>query len=657
MKRKIMIITLMVALLMLVSAVSAQVWEEWVARYDGLVHIMDTAKSLAVDVDGNVYVSGNCIQSVGFNENDFVTIKYNSFGYVQWIASYSGLGNYDDIVSDMVIDDFANVYVTGRTNLNMYDTSNYVTIKYNSYGDTLWISIYSNSTSGYEMPNSIAVGGDGCVYVTGNSYGYGTMADYATVKYSSDGEELWSARYNGYANLDDEAQSIAVDSHGDVYVTGYSWSSDTADDFVTIKYNSSGIEQWIQLYDGPTHGMDRALSMTLDCEGNVIVTGYSSREGNWSDYATIKYNSAGEMLWIACYDNGFSDIASYVIADSIGNIYITGQSDGEILGFKDHVTIKYSSDGEELWENRYNGPSNQSEQGLSLATDNIGNLYVTGTSSGGVTLSDFATIKYDSSGVEQWIAIYNGPGNGTDYPNTVAVLPTGEVFVGGTSVGEGTSSDYCTIKYSQSGPPMPVVLVSFTAEMIDSGVELNWQTASEMDCYGWKVERRQGEEQYQDVSPLIPGYGTTEEPHNYSYIDQTVQAGETYEYRLEQIDIGGSITFSDPITVSLPPITAVDFHLHQNSPNPFNATTVIGFSLPVASMVKLDVFDINGRNVGATLCGRPGQGRHGGLPLHDWMEPGQHHITFDGSGLVSGIYIYRLTAGEFVGTGKMVLLK
>ncbi|TKJ42561.1 hypothetical protein CEE37_02410 [candidate division LCP-89 bacterium B3_LCP] len=121
--------------------------------------------------------------------------------------------------------------------------------------------------------------------------------------------------------------------------------------------------------------------------------------------------------------------------------------------------------------------------------------------------------------------------------------------------------------------------------------------------------------------------------------------GEGFEEWIEPVGFGES---------NLP----TEFALLGVYPNPFNPITTISFTLPEAGMVRLEVFDISGRNVGATLCGRPGLGSHGGRPLReDWMNAGRHLISFDGSGLASGIYIYRLTAGEFTASGKMVLMK
>ncbi|TKJ38559.1 hypothetical protein CEE37_12405 [candidate division LCP-89 bacterium B3_LCP] len=97
------------------------------------------------------------------------------------------------------------------------------------------------------------------------------------------------------------------------------------------------------------------------------------------------------------------------------------------------------------------------------------------------------------------------------------------------------------------------------------------------------------------------------------------------------------------------------YSLYQNAPNPFNPVTVISFDLPVASFVELEVFDISGRNIGTSLCAYLGS--HGGLPLQSWYPAGKHEVTFNGSGLASGIYIYRIQAGSFSAVNKMVLVK
>jgi hypothetical protein len=195
--------------------------------------------------------------------------------------------------------------------------------------------------------------------------------------------------------------------------------------------------------------------------------------------------------------------------------------------------------------------------------------------------------------------------------------------------------------YDSTGPATPVELSTFSAQVIASGVQLNWNTASEINCYGWIVQRSQGAD-FADVSPILPGYGTTIEPHSYIYTDNSVQAGQTYSYRLQQTDIGGRVNFSDPITISVSAAPSA-YRLEQNAPNPFNPITTVSFALPQTSHVKLSVFDANGQNV-ATL-------------VNGLKEAGVHSITWNAAQLASGIYFCRIEAGSFTATQKMVLMK
>ncbi len=126
--------------------------------------------------------------------------------------------------------------------------------------------------------------GSGNVYVTVWSVGSGTSEDYCTIKYDSAGNELWVARYNGPGNSAEDAQAIAVDGSGNVYITGGSEV-----DYATVKYDLDGNEIWVTHYDGPANGTDSARGMVVDALGNIYVTGGSDGVGTGRDYATIKY--------------------------------------------------------------------------------------------------------------------------------------------------------------------------------------------------------------------------------------------------------------------------------------------------------------------------------------------------------------------------------
>ncbi len=313
-----------------------------------------------------------------------------------------------------------------------------------------WVSRYEGLGGNVvDQPHSLAVDNSGNVYVTGGSAGSGTGSDYATIKYNSAGVQQWAARYNGPGNSNDEAYSIATDVSGNVYVTGISFG--VSEDYATIKYNSSGIQQWVARYDGPGSSSDGATSITIDISGNLYVTGYSYGNGTGYDYATIKYNSAGVQLWAARYNGpiGFTgDLARAIKVDVSGNVYVTGNSLGNA---DDYATIKYNSSGVQQWAARYNGPGNFTDVALDLVIDGTGNVYVTGYSNGSGTANDCATIKYNSSGVQQWAARYNGPGNSSDEGRSIAIDASGNVYIAGGSVGSGTGPDYATIKYNSSG--------------------------------------------------------------------------------------------------------------------------------------------------------------------------------------------------------------
>lgn len=204
---------------------------------------------------------------------------------------------------------------------------------------------------------------------------------------------------------------------------------------------------------------------------------------------------------------------------------------------------------------------------------------------------------------------------------------------------------------SSTPTPLPITLSSFTGQVLPNsgGVRLNWTTLTEINNYGFYVQRRREiDSLFVDVpNSFIPGHGTTIEPHHYSYTDTTATRA-LWSYRLKQIDLDGTVHYSAAITVDLttaveePPLPTV-FSLHQNYPNPFNPSTTIRYDLPVAAHVTLKLYDIVGREAQVLVDGI--------------QEPGYKSVQFDARSLASGVYLYRLQAGTFVEIRKMVVIK
>jgi len=458
-------------------APSGGVQEAWVARYNGPANSSDNATAIAVDGSGNVYVTGSSY-GAGFI-SDYATIKYDSAGQEQWVARYNGPGNGDDTAYALAVDSSGNVYVTGYSP-GAGTGSDYATIKYDSSGQEQWVARY-NGPANSDYATAIAVDGSGNVYVTGSSKGVGNASDYATIKYNSAGQEQWVARYNGPANVwNDQATAIAIDGLGNVYVTGSSQASGGNYDYATIKYNSAGQEQWVARYVGPSNrGAEHATAIAVDGSGNVYVTGESFGSGTRFDYATVKYDSAGQEQWVARYNGpaNLNDSPSGIALDDLGNVYVTGTSFAGT--FHDYATVKYDSSGQEQWVARYTRPFNDSFA-TAIALDGSGNIYVTGYSYGaGRTPPDYATIKYDSAGQEQWVARYNGPGNSYDSATAIAVDGSGNVYVTGSSIGSGGDSDYATIKY------VPAVQVTVQTNPAGLTFSVDGTTYSSTQTFSW----------------------------------------------------------------------------------------------------------------------------------------------------------------------------
>ena len=277
--------------------------------------------------------------------------------------------------------------------------------------------------------------------------------------------QAWVARYNGPANRGDAAYAIAVDKDGNAYVTGFStWDSDD-EDIVTIKYSSSGDEVWVQRYNGPDNGEDQPVAIAVDTAGNVIVSGYSHSSTTSDDIVTIMYAPDGSQRWLQRFDGptgGWGDRPAALAVDSAGNVYVAGRSaypDADIGWWSvyEYTTIKYGPDGVQHWAKHYRSdiePQWGSEGGSfaqALDVDALGNVYVTGQSNEDRDhlTTAIATIKYNAAGVEQWVQrIFTIPQN---IGSAIAVDQSGEVYVTGLSAVSSRDGDCYTIKYAPDG--------------------------------------------------------------------------------------------------------------------------------------------------------------------------------------------------------------
>jgi hypothetical protein len=257
----------------------------WLKRFDGPASGDDSASAITLDASGNVIVTGQFkIQSIPpYELRGYGTIKYDPSGNFLWARTVNPPPNLRDYAYDIAIDGSGNVYVTGRGNGVALD---YLTVKYDPNGNLQWTKTYNGPGSSNDFATAIAIDGFGNACVTGQSVG--TDLDYATIKYDPSGNQSWVVRYDGgYA--DDFATSIAIDASDDIYVTGGSIGSGSGFDFATIKYDSGGTELWVERYNGTGNTDDAGYGIGVDNTGNVYVAGFSGGSGTSQDCASIKY--------------------------------------------------------------------------------------------------------------------------------------------------------------------------------------------------------------------------------------------------------------------------------------------------------------------------------------------------------------------------------
>jgi plastocyanin len=637
-KRFCLILSLAIGMLFLavLPALAETVDTAWVRRYNGPENGSDGASAIAIDGSGNVYVTGTSYGGSG-TPFSYATAKYYPNGDTAWVRRYNEPGN-DDRAFAIAVDSSGNVYVTGWSYQSgtWYD---YATIKYKPSGDTAWVRRYSALGISGDFASDIALDDSGNVYVTGKSEEVFLNFDYATVKYDSLGNELWVRRYNGPADSSDEVQDIVVDGFGNVYVTGYSWGSGTNYDYVTIKYYPDGDTAWVRRYNGPADSEDVAYAIAIDGSGNVYVTGgIYAGSGAEHDYATIKYYSNGDTAWVRRYNGpaNSTDCALAIAVDDSGNVYVTGFSFGSGTS-QDYATIKYYPNGDTAWVRRYNGPGDSTDWASTIAVDHSGNVYVTGWSWG--SGMDYATVKYDSSGNQVWAQRYNGPSNSEDRAHDIAVDGFNNVYVTGASYGSGTDYDYATIKYVQGLSRVSITDDAFVPEA---------DTVTVGDSVRWT---NNGAEPH-----------TTTSDAKSAWDSDTLYPGESFTF---QFNSAGSYPYHSKFHPSMTGIIVVlpstdvkdetedkekpsEFSLFQNYPNPFNQSTKIEFTLAKSGFVSLNIYDLLGRKV-RTL-------------VSEHLSSGYKSVLWDGKNnfgkdVASGIYFYQMRVGDFTQTKKLVLLK
>ncbi len=334
---------------------------EWTSGYDGGGGPLDDiGYDVAVDESGYVYVTGlgtvdsrNGVTTLKYEPDGDLSPEWPNVGWGPGVRRYEITGEYGyQAGTALVVDAERNVYVVGTSALVNGAPSDFVTLKYDADGQELWTRRYDGPAGQEDTPVGIALDDSANVFVAGSAkvpnQSGGTRPDYATVKYDPDGDLEWVALYNGPADYSDSCAALAVDGAGNAYVTGAACFVST--DYATVKYTPDGDQAWVAFHDGPAGASDEASALVVDDVGHVYVTGkVSTSLGMW-DYETVKYDASGNDLWSIGYSGPdlYGDRPTAIALGPGGRVHVHGSS-GSATNLDDWVTVQYSQDGPPLF--------------------------------------------------------------------------------------------------------------------------------------------------------------------------------------------------------------------------------------------------------------------------------------------------------------------
>jgi len=512
-----------------------------------------------------------------------------------WAQQYL-VPNPNSTLSIDIKTDGASVYVLARLYPDV------LLFKYSNAGTLIWQQTYTSPAGGDDMPRDMAIDGAGNIYVVGTSniYNGESTAETFTLKYNSDGTLLWSSRYLRPDNNRSGLNAVALDNYGNIYATGFtepgpnSWDYD----FLTIKYNAAGVQQWLRTFNGTNDGGDEGTLIGVDNANNVYVCGESDSKSLWQglplymgkDYRTIKYDANGNTLWSKGTGTFRNDVPKAMAIDGLMNVYITGQGNG--WEKMDYLTVKYNSTGSLLWTKSYNGAADEDDQAEGIAVTPSGECYVTGLSRETTTgLGHYGTVKYSAAGVQVWMKSYQPPQNQGAGAKAIALDGSGNIYVTGFCLGTDGGLEIATLKYSSSGIQSWMIVYTAHANDLPYGIAV--------------------------YTPPAP---TLLRPSVYLL-------GESYDFNTME---GNVVTVRYTQSPLVGPLSS---QAVANYPNPFASSTTIVYELTDESEVTLQIVDVrSGRPVESISLGK--------------QNAGEQRYVYQPANLPKGNYAYRLVAAS-----------
>jgi len=277
------------------------------------------------------------------------------------------------------------------------------------------------------------------------------------VKYDGNGVQQWYRTWGG--DNSDRGRGVVVDSSGNIYLAGYTQSFGAGyDDMVLVKYDRNGVEQWYRTWGGVWS--DYGYGVAVDSSGNVYLVGFTWSFGEGSyDMVLVKYDGNGVQQWNRTWGGWSADQSYGVAVDSSGNIYLAGYTYSFGAGSFDMVIVKYNGNGVEQWYRTWGG--NDEDEGYRVVVNSTDNIYLVGSTwSFGMGDGDMVLVKYDGNGVQQWSRTWGGVN--LDYGRGTAVDSSDNIYLAGSTTSFGAGGyDMVLVKLVVSDRPPSDNIISY----------------------------------------------------------------------------------------------------------------------------------------------------------------------------------------------------
>lgn len=434
---------------------------KWASIVDGPSQQSDCTTDIITEPKGNIIVTGYMVNNGNY---DFGTIKYSPSGNVIWTKYFNYISTKNDYAMACCADSNSNITVCGYTQISTLNI-NAMIVKYDPNGNQLWAKSYTSSGDKDDRFYDVLADSHGNFYAAGRANG-----DCLLIKYSPQGNLLWAKTFNGSGNGFDSLYKIAIDPNGNIYGCGESAGAGSSADCLLIKYSANGALLWSRTYDGGAHRSDWLEDLAIDSKGNVFVTG-TVDSGTDSNFITIKYNKSGTRMWASSYGSKFNMDESISIAlCPNGDVAVAGFIEDDY--FTKAAVVKYNSTtGSIIWNKICEGPAYCNSYAQDLCVDKDGNVYVYGTIDD-CDSSNFQLLCYKPNGDSLYEMNFVKYTN----PNTAAAMVmngTG-IYLTGYTISVGNNYDYLTMKLAASDGSKTLCLAPIRGDLNDD-CKVNFQ--------------------------------------------------------------------------------------------------------------------------------------------------------------------------------------